>query len=301
MKKLLLSITMLSMGLSANAQSVIFSEDWDGAGPGIEAWTLHNVDGLTPIGPDGTDGEALSFLVQDAWSVLSLDEIRAANGNEAYNYPEAAVGMFDNIIATNSWYIPAGTANDWLVTPPIAIPAGSTGVSLKWAAVSLAAPAFLEDYRVYLSPTGGNAVADFTVQLADINNELSAGNYRTQALPATVAGTTIRLAFRNDSIDQYVMFIDNITVEGTLSNDEFFSSKFATYPNPAKDVLNISTSENILVSNVSITDINGRVIQNTAVNNVSEAQISVANLTSGIYFLNIDSDGGKAVKKFVKN
>jgi len=301
MKKLLLSIALLSIGFSANAQSTLFEEDWDGVGPGISEWTLYNVDGLTPVGPAGTSGEALSNLVTDAWNVLSLDEIRVANGQAAYNYPAAAVGMFDNIIASNSWYEPVGIANDWLVSPPITIPAGSTGLTLNWAAVSLGNASFLEDYQVYISPTGGNNVANFTTLLLDVNNELSTGSFRTAALNSALSGTTIRIAFRNDGNDQYVMFLDNISVTGTLSNDEFFSSKFAAYPNPAKNVLNITTSENILVNNISITDLNGRIVQNGAVNNLTETQINVADLSSGIYFLNIDSDAGKAVKKFIKN
>jgi Secretion system C-terminal sorting domain/Cleaved Adhesin Domain len=300
MKKILLLSVLFSFGCSVNAQ-IFLEEDWDGAGPGITEWTLYNVDNRTPVGPDGTQGEPLSFLVQDAWNVLTLEEIRTANGNPAYNYPTAAVGMFDNIVASNSWYDPVGVANDWLVSPEITIPAGTTGITLNWAAVSLGNATFLEDYRVLLSPTGGNTVADFTTVLLDVNNELNTGNYRTQALSSALAGTTFRIAFQNDGNDQYVMFLDNITVTGTLGSDEFFAGKFATYPNPVKDVLNITASENILVSNVSITDINGRTIQNTSVSNLTEAQINVANLNSGIYFLNIDSDAGKAVKKFVKN
>jgi hypothetical protein len=300
MKKLLLSITFLAAGFCANAQATLFEEDWDGAGPGIAFWELYNLDGLTPVGPAGTSGEALSFLVQDAWSILSLAEIQAVTpGFTAY--PTAAVGMFDNIAASNSWYEPVGIANDWLVSPLITIPAGTTSISLNWAALSRGSATFLEDYRVHLSPTGGNDPVNFTTLLQDVNNELNTGSYRTLALSPSLAGTSFRIAFQNDGNDQYVMFLDNITITGTLSNDEFFASKFSTYPNPAKDVLNITTSENILVSNVSITDINGRTIQNTSVNNLTEAQINVGALNSGIYFLNIDSDAGKAVKKFVKN
>lgn len=301
MKKILLTVTTLIFGFTVNGQATIFEEDWDGNGPGISEWILYNVDGLTPVGPDGVDGEALSFLIQDAWSLLTLDEIRTANGNPTYAYPTAAVGMFDNVVASNSWYTPVGVANDWLVSPLITVPAGTTSINLNWAAVSLGNATFLEDYRVHLSPTGGSAVANFTTLLQDVNNELNTGNYRTLALSPSLAGTSFRIAFQNDGNDQYVMFLDNISITGTLSNDEFFSSKFATYPNPVKDVLNITSSENILVSNVSITDINGRTIQNTSIDNANEAQINVSNLTSGIYFLNIDSDAGKAVKKFVKN
>ncbi len=298
MKKLLLTFLFIG-SVSANAQSTIFAENWDGVGPGITGWTLYNVDNLTPVAATEPGGGALSALVTDAWNVLSLAAIQGAN--PAYTaYPTAATGMAGNIIASNSWYNPIGTANDWLVSPLIAIPAGATSVNLRWAAASLGSASFLEDYQVYVSPTGGSAVANFTTLLLDVNNELSAGNYRTAAL-AGYAGTSIRIAFRNDGVDQYVMFLDNISIDGTLSNDEFFSSKFNTYPNPANNTITISSSENILLSEVSITDINGRTVNSNKLNNLSEAQINVSELTSGIYFINLTSDAGKAVKKFIKN
>lgn len=298
MKKLLLFL-LLVVSINTNAQSTIFAENWDGIGPGIAGWTLYNVDGRTPVGPTGTDGEPLSFLITNAWNVLSLANIQGAS--PAYlAYPAAATGMAGNIIASNSWYTPVGIANDWLVSPLIAIPAGATSVNLKWAAQSLGAAAFLEDYKVYVSPTGGNAVANFTTLLLNVPNELSAGNYRTAALSG-YAGTSIRIAFRNDGNDQYVMFLDNISIDGTLSNDEFFSSKFTTFPNPAATTVTISNSDNIMISNVDIIDINGRIVSSHTNNNLTEIQVNVADLTSGIYFMNITTDSGKAVKKFVKN
>ena len=292
MKKILLFILFIG-SISANAQSTIFEENWDGVGPGIAGWTLYNVDNRIP------DADALSSLVTNAWNVLSLAQVQGAIPTYT-GYPAAATGMAGNIIASNSWYAPVGIANDWLVSPLIAIPAGATAVNLKWAAVSLGNATFLEDYQVYVSPTGGNAVADFTSVLLDVNNELNTGSYRTAALVG-YAGTSIRIAFRNDGNDQYVMFLDNIKVDGTLSNDEFFSSKFATYPNPANNNVTISSSENILLSEVVITDINGRTVSTNKINNLTEAQINVSELTSGIYFMNLTTDSGKAVKKFIKN
>lgn len=298
MKKTLL--TLLFVGsVSVNAQSTIFAENWDGIGPGISAWTLYNLDNRTPVGPEGTEGEPLSFLVQDAWNVLSLEDIQGVNPLFE-DYPEAATGMAGNIIASNSWYTPIGVANDWLVSPLIAIPAGATSVNLSWAATSLGATAFLEDYKVYVSPTGGSAVANFTTLLLNVQNELNTGNFRTAALTG-FAGTSIRIAFRNDGNDQYVMFLDNIKIDGTLSNDEFFSSKFAIYPNPANNSVTITNSETILLSEVTIGDINGRIVSTTKINNIAETQINVSELAAGVYFMNITSDAGKAVKKFIKN
>jgi hypothetical protein len=64
---------------------------------------------------------------------------------------------------------------------------------------------FLEDYEVYISPTEGNAVANFTTLLLDVNNELSTGNFRTVSLNSYV-GTSFRIAFRNKGNDQHDIF-----------------------------------------------------------------------------------------------
>lgn len=298
MKKLLL-ITTLLVVFNGNAQTVLFEENWDSVGPGILGWTLYNVDGLTPVAAATAGGGALSNLVQDAWNVLSTDDIEGATPGGS-TYPAAATGI-DNIIACNSWYEPVGIANDWLVSPTIAIPAGSTAVNLKWAALSRGSASYLEDYKVYVSPTGGDQVADFTVLLQNVPNELSTGSYRTKSLNA-YAGTTIRVAFRADGNDQYVMFLDNINVTATLplSSNSFGLDTFSVTPNPANDFVNISNSKNNKISEISITDINGRQVKNLKFNNVTETKCNVSDLNSGVYFITINTDNGKAIKKFIK-
>lgn len=300
MKKILLKVLLL-MTFLTNAQTTIFAEDWDGNGPGISEWTLYNLDNRTPVGPGGTDGEALSFLIQDAWTVLSFEQIQGANPLfEAY--PAAATGMEGNIIASNSWYTPVGIANDWLVSPLITIPAGATNISLNWAATSLGATAFLEDYRVHLSPTGGSQVANFTTLLIDVNNELNTGNYRTQVLNNNLAGTSIRFAFQNDGNDQYVMFLDNITLTATvpMSSNEFFANNLKLYPNPTKDIINLSSSTT-LINNVSVTDLNGRIVKSFNLSGISQTELNVSDLTSGMYFVSVETDLGKGTTKIVKN
>lgn len=86
-----------------------------------------------------------------------------------------------------------------------------------------------------------------------------------------------------------------------LKTDTFNASKFSTYPNPVSDNVTISNSDNILLTDVSITDINGRTVKTLKVNNLSEVQMNVAELGAGVYFMNITADTGKVVKKFIKN
>lgn len=293
MKKLLLLALFIGLA-KTNAQTTIFQENWDGQGPGISAWTLYNVDNFTPVGPTGVDGEPLSFLIQDAWTVLSLADIQTANpGFTAY--PTGATGMAGNIIASNSWYDPIGTANDWLVSPQITIPAGATAVNLTWSASSMGAASFLEDYKVYISTTG-NQVANFTTLLKNVQNQPSAGSTHTVDI-SSYAGQNVRIAFRNDSNDQYVMFLDNIKIAGNniLATDEVSKSKTNIYPNPTKGEITIKTDKKIKSS--TVVDLSGKVLLQT-----SSEKVDISSFTKGTYLLKVEfADGSTKTEKIIKN
>ena len=69
------------------------------------------------------------------------------------------------------------------------------------------------------------------------------------------------------------------------------------YPNPVNDRLYIETENN--VKNVTIFDIFGRQQQLSAISSQPYV-INVSNLTSGIYFVKINTTNGEIVKRFVK-
>lgn len=293
MKKILL--LALFVGLAkTNAQTTIFQENWDGQGPGLTAWTLYNVDNLTPVPASTPSGGALSALITNAWNVLSLANIQSANPTYT-NYPAAATGMSGNIIASNSWYSPVGSADDWLVSPQVTIPTGATNVNLTWSATSLGDSAYLEDYKVYISTTG-NQVANFTTVLKDVQNQPSTGSTHTVDI-SNYAGQTVRVAFRNDSNDQYVMFLDNIKIAGNniLSTDEVSKSKTSIYPNPTKGEINIKTDKKIKSSTVF--DLSGKVLLQTNLE-----KVNISSFAKGTYLLKVEfADGSTKTEKVIKD
>ncbi len=99
----------------------------------------------------------------------------------------------------------------------------------------------------------------------------------------------------------HALLIDKFEVTQTLSVNEFLNSKFSVSPNPANDFISVSNSDNILVSGISITDLNGRVVKQNSYSNVSDIQVNVSDLASGMYMMNITSDKGSVTKKIVKN
>ncbi|HMU07353.1 MAG TPA: choice-of-anchor J domain-containing protein [Kaistella sp.] len=90
---------------------------------------------------------------------------------------------------SSSWYDPAGTSNDWLISPQITLPAAAA--FLQWDAKAQD-PQYKDGYKVMLAPNGGNTVADFTVQLFSIAAENSTWTTRTTSL-AAYAGTMCAL------------------------------------------------------------------------------------------------------------
>lgn len=292
MKKILLFAGLMFGSLfTMNGQEVLFEEDWDGSGPGIAGWTLYDEDGFTPA------DDPLSELITDAWNVLTLEQIQTALG-VAFEYPPAATGMADNVVASNSFYAPVNTANDWLVTPAITIPGGATGVELSWAATSMGNDTFLEDYEVNISTTD-DQIASFD-QLLDVPNETNDGNFRTVSLDDYI-GETVYIAFRNKGNDQYVMLLDNVQVTAeTMGVNDVLSSRLSVYPNPANNIINISGANNILLEGAQIVDMNGRTVKTVNLGGVTEAQINIADLSTGMYMMNLSSDQGMITKKIVK-
>ncbi len=82
----------------------------------------------------------------------------------------------------------------------------------------------------------------------------------------------------------------------TMGNASFEAASVAVYPNPATDNLFVSNTE--AIGNYTITDLNGRVIeQNTAKGN----SISVSTMQSGIYLLSFTKEGRVVTQKFIRN
>lgn len=82
-------------------------------------------------------------------------------------------------------------------------------------------------------------------------------------------------------------------------------SNFILFPNPANDILKIKMFNDISAKNVSyrILNVNGAEVQNKNLDTVSANHVETVNissLTPGLYFIELNIDGIKSVKKLVK-
>lgn len=99
----------------------------------------------------------------------------------------------------------------------------------------------------------------------------------------------------NRLTDGSTLMLDNWTIDlSYLSVKNTNNVTFNAYPNPAKNVLNITASEEI--SSVSILSLDGKVVATSSSNTVD-----VSSLTTGVYMYEVTTvNGKKAINKFVK-
>ncbi|MFM2393344.1 MAG: hypothetical protein RLZZ546_1326 [Bacteroidota bacterium] len=116
---------------------------------------------------------------------------------------------------SNSYYDPAGSADDYMITPVILDITANTVLSFRAFSFN---EQFKESYEVRVSPTGGSAIADFTKLLyfkAEESAEITSRGFSL----AEFAGQSIRIAFRNTSNNKLLIAIDDIKVYDAPKND----------------------------------------------------------------------------------
>lgn len=81
---------------------------------------------------------------------------------------------------------------------------------------------------------------------------------------------------------------------------DFAAVNFKVYPNPANDIVNINAGTT-LVKSLQVTDMNGRVVKNVSVNNLSQTSVNISDLNTGLYLLSVFTNEGVGTVKLVKN
>lgn len=122
---------------------------------------------------------------------------------------------FDNKIAfSTSSYDPAGTSNDWLITPSITVPADGNP-TLYWKAKSYDFE-FTDSYSIKVSETN-NQMASFTTTLLNVEGE-QAYDFNSRSLDLSAyKGKTIHLAFVNNTTNGYYLAMDDLYISNSAN------------------------------------------------------------------------------------
>lgn len=198
MKKILLTaLAIVTFGGISNAQ--IFSENFDSGIP--ETWTMTDVDGNTVVAQLANLG-----FGETAWVGYAMPDANGLNKTGA--------------LSTCAFITP-GNADDWLVTPAIALPATTDSeIHLEFNAMAYGAVP-LDGLEIYVSTTG-TAPADFitpAIYNTTAGGENAVWTLRTGIDLTSYNGQTVYIAFRNNSYDGWILVIDDVAVRNIVLID----------------------------------------------------------------------------------
>ena len=92
-------------------------------------------------------------------------------------------------------------------------------------------------------------------------------------------------------------------IEGNiLSTTDFNINTVSIYPNPASNNLNVKSSNNSFIKKISIYDLKGSIALTKNISGLTETNISINLLQSGIYMVKVTSAKGiSIIKKLIVN
>jgi len=119
-----------------------------------------------------------------------------------------------------------------------------------------------------------------------------------------LAATATTAAGQVNSVAAVGQF-DNISLRALVADenllrveDAIVASNIQVYPNPAVTEVNVSGAG--VVKGISIADLNGRIVKNQIFDNLSDVQINVSDLSTGIYIMTVKGDAGTLTRKIIK-
>ncbi len=216
-----------------------------------------------------------------AWETVTLTTPVKITGEDiwvGYNLTQITSGIF--IPGTDGG--PADPNGDFL----------STGVG--WSHLS---PGLDYNWNIRANLVGTVAAHWLTVSpmagtVTPAGNQPLVLNFNTTGLSLGRYTATVKL-LSNDLVSPVVDVPVVLDVVGVGIND-LEKTAVMVYPNPVKDVLNIQT--NGTVSNITITDFNGKVVYT----GMSQS-IDFSKFSKGAYFVKVETSAGTSNTKFIKN
>ncbi|MEM6629701.1 MAG: choice-of-anchor J domain-containing protein [Bacteroidota bacterium] len=186
--KACIALTFLFFTATSFAQEVLYFESFSEGIP--EDFRIVDVDGLI-VNPSIDSSSIEDMPYNGTW----VEQVNFQNPD-------------DMVAASSSWYNPPGISDDWLITGQISIP-DTSEYFLQWRAAARD-PDFADGYEVYISTTG-NAVGDFSNLVFSVDEEVTTWITHKVSL-AEFAGQDIFIAFRNNSDDKFLLFVDDIYI-----------------------------------------------------------------------------------------
>jgi hypothetical protein len=227
----------------------------------------------------GSGDGSLNYVVGANNSSITINDIgynaiglRITNSTYTYN------SMRDGDAFAKKFGGPTGDDPDWF---KLTITTFSLGISCESNDVYLADFRFANNAQDFIIKDWNTFIILSTCNFDSLYFELSSSDVGTW-------GMNTPAFFCLDNIG--LVIFDNV--------EELSQNTFSFYPNPASHVLNIKANETI--ETLTITDMSGRTIKTINSSNTNQVKVDVADLTSGVYFIQVVSKGVPQVQKFIK-
>ncbi len=188
--------------------------------------------------------------------------------------------------------------NQWLITPQIY----NIGANFTVSFWLYKYGNYKDSLKVMVS-TDSNDLASFTGTVGTIAlSETDTGWVNYHFSLAAYSGQNIYIGFNEYVSDNgtYSSFfaLDNVRIGTAVSVQDFSSKIYANvYPIPAKNNLNIESSN--IINKIKIINLFGQVEIEKDIDS-KFSKINVSELNSGVYFIQMDFDGGTVTKRFIK-
>jgi|GEM_PF-4862844 len=280
------------------------------------------VDQVTDNGPVGP--EQFGFIDTEA-AFIRL-EVLSNHGDDDTGFAEIAfVGTACDAIATFDFPTATGTPNTPIQTEGLEsgaiFPSGTTtntyevegndgsilSCSFDVNVLDETQPFIIgcpDDFEVNQEGNATVTLDDFTVIVAASDNCSAVTITQDPVAGTTLDQDTVQTVTvtATDASGNAAVCTFDITVLSSLGiDDETLNNVIRIYPNPASDVITLNHIGNQIITQIRISDMNGRVIQTISNNNLlSSRQINVENYASGIYFIRIETATASTVKRIIK-
>lgn len=177
----------------------------------------------------------------------------------------------------------------------------STDQGISWSLLGEEGPNWYNSSRIAGDGVSADCYNCVGGQWTGVNTTITDYEYSLNSFIGE-SSIVFRFVFHSDEAVNFEgVVLDNVSVDGTLSNSELSTNNFFIYPNPSNDIFNIKfgTPTNF---NLNVFDITGKTIISKKIDSSQNAyELDMSNFSPGIYILNIEKNDLFKTKKLILN
>lgn len=220
----------------------------------------------------------------------TLENAGLGNNWKTVNNPGA--GFTTKVLSYS--YDFADAANSWFYSNTVSLVAGTSyTVSYDYGNNT---DYYTEKLRVSYGATANAAAMTNEIAVHDAVNQ-GALQSNIATFTPTVSGDYVIGFNAYSDANQDQLYLDNIVIDVVLGNSNFDSNSFTAYPNPVKDMLNVSFTQNI--SDVAVYNLLGQQVLFMNMN-ANKGQIDMSNLATGTYLVKVNTENAVKTIKVIK-